>query len=149
MDNGKSLETRVRQVLLEVLSAGQHSGSGSCPGTVRAVNVPAVRVTEQDRMDTGKAGDQVYTHDLLTLKESPRLGCGVMEMRESVFPWTLRYDEVDVVLEGRLEVIQDGRTVSAGPGELIYIPKDSSIQFSAPRFARFLYVTYAADWQNQ
>ena len=149
MDNGKSLETRVRQVLLEVLSAGQHSGSDSCPGTVRAVNVPAVRVTEQDRMDTGKAGDQVYTHDLLTLEESPRLGCGVMEMRESAFPWTLRYDEVDVVLEGRLEVIQDGRAVSAGPGELIYIPKDSSIQFSAPRFARFLYVTYPADWQNQ
>ena len=149
MDNGKSLETRVRQVLLEVLSTGQRGGTAGCPGTVRAVNVPAVRVTEQDRMDTGKAGDQVYTHDLLTLEESPRLGCGVMEMRESAFPWTLRYDEVDVVLEGRLEVIQDGRAVSAGPGELIYIPKDSSIQFSAPRFARFLYVTYPADWQNQ
>ena len=135
------LEALVRQVVAEVLRGGR-------PG-VRQVPLPQLRVTEADRMDTGRPGDRVYTHDLFTLEESPRLGVGLMVMEQTTFPWTLRYDEVDYVIEGRLEVRMDGRTVSAGPGEVIFIPKDSSISFSAPQFARFLYVTYPADWQNQ
>lgn len=135
------LEALVRQVVAEVLRGGR-------PG-VRQVPLPQIRVTEADRMDTGRPGDRVYTHDLFTLEESPQLGVGLMVMEQTTFPWTLRYDEVDYVIEGRLEVRMDGRTVSAGPGEVIFIPKDSSISFSAPQFARFLYVTYPADWQNQ
>lgn len=139
----QALEALVRKVLLEMLG-----GSESRHG-VRSVPVPAVRVSEADRLDTGRPGDRVYTHDLFTLEESPRLGVGVMEMKETTFPWTLRYDEVDIVLEGRLSVLVGGQQVSAGPGELIYIPKDSQIEFSAPDFARFLYVTYPADWKEQ
>ena len=47
-------------------------------------------------MDTGNPLDRVYTRDLFTLQESPRLGVGVMEMTDTTFPWTLRYDEIDV-----------------------------------------------------
>ena len=39
-------------------------------------------------MDTGPALDRVYTRDLFTLQESPRLGVGVMEMTDTTFPWT-------------------------------------------------------------
>ena len=88
-------------------------------------------------------------HILFTLQESPRLGVGVMEMTDTTFPWTLRYDEMDYVLSGRLDIRIGGETVSAGPGELIYIPKDSSIQFSVTGHARFLYFVYPADWQSQ
>ena len=42
-----------------------------------------------------------------------------------------------------------GERVSAGPGEVIYIPKDSSIQFSVTGHARFLYFVYPANWQEQ
>ena len=138
------LETQVRAILLELLKGG----GTSCHG-VRAVKVPQVKVSEADRLDTGRSGDKVYTHDLFTLEESPRLGVGVMEMHATTFPWTLNYDDVDFVIEGQLSVLIGGDTVTAGPGELIYIPKGSAIQFSAPRFARFLYVTYPADWQGQ
>ena len=70
-------------------------------------------------MDTGNPLDRVYTRDLFTLQESPRLGVGVMEMTDTTFPWTLRYDEMDYVLSGRLDIRIGGETVSAGPGELI------------------------------
>jgi ethanolamine utilization protein EutQ len=72
-----------------------------------------------------------------------------MEMDHSAFDWTLNYDEVDYIIEGRLEVRKDGRTTSANKGEVIFIPKGSSITFSAPDFVRFMYVTYPADWANQ
>lgn len=137
--NRNELKQLVLEVLQEQLAQPQ----------VRAVDLPAVRVTEADRMDTGKAGDVVYTHDLFSLAESPRLGAGVMEMRSTTFDWTLQYDEIDYVIEGSLSVICGGKTVTAGPGQLILIPKGSKIQFSVPDHARFLYVTYPADWQNQ
>ena len=132
------LETIIRQVLLE------HLGGG-----VQAVKVPALTVTEDHRMNTGNPGDKVYTRDLFTLEQSPRLGVGIMEMTDTTFPWTLNYDEMDYVISGTLEVRCNGRTVSAGPGELIYIPRGSAIQFSVTGHARFLYFVYPADWQKQ
>lgn len=106
-------------------------------------------VTEADRLDTGDPSHRVYTHDLFSLTESPRLGAGLMEMRETAFPWHLDYDEIDYVIEGSLTVEFGTRAVTAGPGQVILIPKGSSIRFSVPEFARFLYVTYPADWQSQ
>ncbi|SFB28560.1 cupin domain-containing protein [Clostridium frigidicarnis] len=116
---------------------------------ITSVKLPTVKVDESNRLDTGNPRDVVYTKDLFDLNESPRLGCGVMEMKETTFDWTLNYDEIDYVIEGHLDVIIDGRKVSADAGELILIPKGSSIQFSVPDYARFIYVTYPADWASQ
>lgn len=137
MDKCK-LEEIIRLVLLE------HLGGG-----VQAVQVPALTVTESHRMNTGNPGDKVYTRDLFTLEQSPRLGVGIMEMTDTTFPWTLNYDEMDYVVEGRLDILCNGQKVSAGPGELIHIPKGSEIRFSVTGHARFLYFVYPADWQNQ
>lgn len=137
----QALEQMVRQMLLERLGGGAHG--------VRAVKVPALGVDESHRLDTGQAEDRVYTRDLFTLQESPRLGAGIMEMTDTAFPWTLNYDEMDYVISGRLDILINGDKISAGPGELLYIPKGSSIQFSVTGHARFLYFVYPADWQKQ
>ena len=137
----QQLERMVREFLLERLGGAGHG--------VRKVDVPSLRTTEADRMDTGNPADKVYTHDLFTLEQSPRLGAGLMEMEDTTFPWTLNYDEMDYVIEGQLTIVIGGERVTAGPGEVIYIPKGSSIQFSVQGRARFLYFVYPADWQNQ
>ncbi|MCL2316557.1 MAG: cupin domain-containing protein [Actinomycetia bacterium] len=87
--------------------------------------------------------------DLLTLDESPRVGCGIMEMDETAFDWTLKYDEVDYVISGTLELIMDGRPVRASAGQVIFIPKNTPVRFSTPDSVRFLYVVYPADWSQQ
>ena len=107
----QAMETIIRQVLAEHLMGG-----------VTAAPVPQLPVTEAHRMDTGNPGDRVYTRDLFSLEQSPRLGAGIMEMTDTTFPWTLNYDEMDYVVEGRLDILVNGRKVSAGPGELIYLP---------------------------
>lgn len=140
--NRAEIETIVRQVITQMLG-----GQGDCP--VKKVAVPALDVTDEHRMDTGNPGDRVWTRDLFTLKESPRLGCGLMVMEHTTFPWTLNYDEIDYVIEGRLSILIDGKCVSAGPGEIILIPKGDSIEFSAEDKARFLYFVYPANWQVQ
>lgn len=154
MDIDRStLETLIKQIIVEKLGLGicnhvdfsrQVTSSG-----VMSVKVPTVKVDESNRLDTGVASDIVYTKDLFTLQESPRLGCGVMEMKSTTFDWTLNYDEIDYVIEGSLSIIINGETVTANAGELILIPKGSSIKFSVPNYARFIYVTYPADWAGQ
>jgi len=113
--------------------------------------VMAVRAAEvkPKPFATGKKGDKVFLADLFTLEESPRLGSGIMEMEASCFDWILKYDEIDYVIEGKLEIIIDGRKIVGEAGDVILIPKDTAIEFSVPEFARFLYVTYPADWENQ
>lgn len=102
-----------------------------------------------DRFDTGNDNDKVYIKDIITLEESPRLGCGIMEMEKTSWAWTLKYDEVQYIIEGRMEIDIDGRKVVANKGEVLFIPKNSSIHFTVPDFARFMYVTYPADWAEQ
>lgn len=138
----ETIEAIVRQVIGKLMVEND-----DCP--VKKVSVPALTVTEEHRMDTGNPADRVWTRDLFTLEESPRLGCGLMVMEHTTFPWTLNYDEIDYVVEGQLSILIGGKRVTAGPGEIILIPKGSSIQFSAEDKARFLYFVYPANWQEQ
>ncbi len=133
------LEKLVRQIISEKINC--------C--SVKAVKIPEIPVRECDRLDTGNSSHKVYTRDVFDLNESPRLGCGIMEMTDTTFDWTLQYDEIDYVIEGTLSIICNGTTVTANAGEVILIPKGSQIQFSVKGFSRFLYVTYPANWAEQ
>ena len=143
--NRKMIETLVRQIVTEQLMPTKQVD----PSGVASIKLPEITVSEEDRLDTGNPNDIVYTKDLFSLEESPRLGCGLMVMKETTFDWTLDYDEIYYVISGKLDIIIDGRKVSASAGELILIPKNSKIQFSVAEEARFVYVTFPADWQNQ
>jgi len=130
------LENLVRKIVGEKLNV-----SG-----VKSVNLTEVSVREEDKLDTGNPLHKVYTRDVFTLEESPRLGCGIMEMTDTTFDWNLQYDEIDYVIDGTLNIICNNTVKTANAGEIILIPKGSSIKFSVDGFARFMYVTYPANW---
>ena len=151
--NEQQLEQLIRQILSEQINQGTSKGKDFVchidSSGVASVKVPTVRLDESNRLKTDKPSDRVYTKDLFTLNESPRLGCGMMEMHDTTFDWFLDYDEIDYVIEGRLSIIVDGRRITADKGEIVYIPKGTKIKFSVEGFARFMYVTYPADWASQ
>lgn len=138
--NAEMLEGIIREIIAEK-TAEKKDG-------VIKICAPEIKVSEADRLDTGTPAHRVYTKDLFTLSQSPRLGCGIMEMTDTTFDWTLGYDEIDYVIDGKLSIVTESGTHTAEKGELILIPKDSKIKFSVSGFARFLYVTYPADWNN-
>ena len=95
--------------------------------------------------------DGVALKDVVTLEEAPRMGCGIMELDHTSFEWTLTYDEYDLVLEGTLgDRRSDGTAcvVTAGPGQIIYIPKNSHIHFQTPDKTRYAYFVYPANWAD-
>lgn len=61
---------------------------------------------------------------------------------------TLAVDDVMVVLEGRLSVSTHAGTVTAGPGEIVHMPKGESVTIrSHEQGAVTAYVTYP-HWQE-
>lgn len=90
----------------------------------------------------------VRVRDVTDLTEAPRIAAGVMEVEKTSFPWTLSYDEFDIVLSGTLEIKVGERVYTGKAGDIFYIPKGSSIAFSSPDLARYVYVTYPADWNS-
>ena len=61
---------------------------------------------------------------------------------------TIAVDDVMIVLEGRLTVASSAGTVTAGPGEIVYVPKGEAVTIrSHEQGAVTAYVTYP-HWQE-
>ena len=90
----------------------------------------------------------VKLKDIVTLEESPRLGCGILEIDHSTYPWTLTYDEFYYVVDGVFDIIVEGRHNIGYKGDIMHIPKGTSVCFSSPETCRAVYYTYPADWAN-
>ncbi|MEA7543799.1 cupin domain-containing protein, partial [Salmonella enterica subsp. enterica serovar Montevideo] len=82
------------------------------------------RLTAANMLDAREHGAIVLTaHEVTGLIREGATVCGV-----HVRMWTLNYDEIDMVLEGELHVRHEGETMIAKAGDVMFIPKGSSIE---------------------
>ncbi|MDP3504985.1 MAG: cupin domain-containing protein [Myxococcales bacterium] len=89
----------------------------------------------------------VRVADLITARDGSPMTAGIMSWaREDSFPWSLDYDEVDLVLEGVLQITIDGHTLEGRAGDVFFIPRGSTVLFGTPWRTKVFYVTYPADW---
>lgn len=139
------------QKTLDERRAGTTSTSGLSFATQRiARGIKHVRADSVTFgiFDGAGAENQVGLTDVVTSQDGSPMAAGYMSWSDCFFPWTLTYDEIDVVLEGELHIRSEGQTVVGRSGDVIYIPKGSVIEFGTPTCVRFLYVTHPADWQG-
>ncbi len=111
-------------------------------------HVPGVNVMPLDPfpVDLHRPEMDVRLLDVVTAQHGLPIAAGVLSLRAGSFPWTLDYDEVEYVIEGELHITTARQQVIGHPGDVIAVPKGSSITFGTPSWAKFLYVTYPADW---
>ena len=140
-------EELIREIVQKVLAEAKQQESGEDfvkekdPSGIIKIATETVKCERFEQ-------DGVALKDVVTLEEAPRMGCGIMELDHTSFEWALTYDEYDLVLEGTLEIEIDGRVVTAGPGQIIYIPKNSHIHFQTPDKTRYAYFVYPANWAD-
>lgn len=96
--------------------------------------------------DIGRPEMDVRARDVVTSRDGLPLAAGMVSLRAGSFPWHLDYDEIEYVLEGELHITTATQQVVGLPGDVIAVPKGSSITFGTPSWAKFFYVTYPADW---
>ena len=94
-------------------------------------------------------GTNVWLKDVVVTQDRSPMGAGYMSLDKGEMQWTLTYDEIDIVLEGELVITRGSEQVRGKTGDVIYIPKGSSITFGTPSWARFVYVVFPVNWNEK
>ncbi len=139
------LEARVRAAVIKVLRGDAMPSPSS--SRVKHVDGRAVQLAPFP-FEIHRPEMDVRLQDVVTAEDGSPMAAGFMTLHQGAFPWTLNYDEIEYVIEGELHIITDQGTIVGRPGDVIFIPKGSHIQFATPSWAKFLYVTYPADWSG-
>lgn len=135
--------------------------TGSSPGLRRdasppASNLPPLKVVRMANVQVepfleGKTtpGTNVWLKDVVVTQDRSPMGAGYMSLDKGEMQWTLTYDEIDIVLEGELVITRGNEQVRGKTGDVIYIPKGSSITFGTPSWTRFVYVVFPVNWNEK
>jgi ethanolamine utilization protein EutQ len=94
-------------------------------------------------------GMNVWLKDVVVTQDRSPMGAGYMSLDKGEMQWTLSYDEIDIVLEGELVITRGSEQVRGKTGDVIYIPKGSSITFGTPNWTRFVYVVFPVNWNEK
>ena len=94
-------------------------------------------------------GTNVWLKDVVVTQDRSPMGSGYMSLDKGEMQWTLTYDEIDIVLEGELVITRGNEQVRGKTGDVIYIPKGSSITFGTPNWTKFVYVVFPVNWSEK
>ena len=124
----------------------ESSGPGLPP--LKVVHMSNVQV---ERFLEGRTtpGTNVWLKDVVVTQDRSPMGAGYMSLDKGEMQWTLTYDEIDIVLEGELVITRGNEQVRGKTGDVIYIPKGSSITFGTPSWTRFVYVVFPVNWNEK
>ena len=121
-----------------------------------ASNLPPLKVVRMANVQVepfleGKTtpGTNVWLKDVVVTQDRSPMGAGYMSLDKGEMQWTLTYDEIDIVLEGELVITRGSEQVRGKTGDVIYIPKGSSITFGTPSWTRFVYVVFPVNWNEK
>lgn len=102
---------------------------------------------KMDVFDTGNPENKVFYQELVSKDES-KMSAGFLTIEKSSFEWELCYEELDYVIEGTLTVTINGKTFTAYPGDVLFVPSGSKVVWGSPDKARIFYATYPANWAD-
>ena len=119
--------------------------------TLPPLKVVKMANVQMDRFTEGKTtpGTNVWLKDVVVTQDRSPMGTGYMSLDKGEMQWTLTYDEIDIVLEGELVITRGNEQVRGKSGDVIYIPKGSSITFGTPSWTRFVYVVFPVNWNEK
>ena len=143
----------VDQIVAKICLAQKNAGSAAPAAASAATSTGGIKLVHSADVHLGifpgaGADKEVGIADVITAADGAPIAAGFMAWSKCFFPWTLDYDEIDLVLEGELHIRCDGQTFVGKAGDVFYIPKGSAIEFGTTSAVRFFYVTYPANWQG-
>jgi len=102
---------------------------------------------KMDVFDTGNPDNKVFYQEVIS-KDDSKMSAGFLSIEKSSFEWELCYEELDYVIEGTLTVTINGKTFTAYPGDVLFVPSGSKVVWGSPDKARIFYATYPANWAD-
>jgi ethanolamine utilization protein EutQ len=77
---------------------------------------------------------------------SRSLGAGIEYLENATIDWTVTYDEVLFIHEGRLRLEFDGQVHDCGPGDIVWLPEGTSLRYIAAARTSYFYALFPVDW---
>jgi ethanolamine utilization protein EutQ len=139
-----------------IRETGSNAGVRNISPPASAPSLPPLKVVRMANVQVepfleGKTtpGTNVWLKDVVVTQDRSPMGAGYMSLDKGEMQWTLTYDEIDIVLEGELVITRGSEQVRGKTGDVIYIPRGSSITFGTPGWTRFVYVVFPVNWNEK
>lgn len=161
----EKLEAIVRSVLARLGSGSQPQTCapcatpkvyGSSPGQLKVVKMPhdcdmeAIELRNAQGVVCNPPEIDFRLRDVITMDDSASIAGGFMSFHKGKgIDWTLNYDEIEYIVEGRVEIAYNGKTLVADVGDTIFIPKGSLVHWSTPTWVKIFYATFPSNWADQ
>lgn len=114
LPEGQFTESLVAQLMEKVMKEKQSLEQEAMqPGFDSVTGKGGIKVIDGSSVKFGRF-DGAQPHcvgltDLVTDQDGSSMAAGFMQWENAFFPWTLNYDEIDMVLEGELHVRHQGK----------------------------------------
>ena len=112
---------------------------------------PGVRLLQESDVSYEQTAPGLDIARSITAAGFTELGGGWVKMDGSgeLAGWTLKYDEVLYCLSGELEIVRDGTSTVAQPGQAILIGEGTTVTYRAKPDTRVFFVLYPGDWAQR
>lgn len=90
-------------------------------------------------------GDQAEVAQLIGADDGSKLGVGLVRLTQATIPWTIKYDEFVLVIEGFFTVETDTGTLSASSMQGVWLPAGTRLTYRSDN-ALLLYAIQPTDW---
>lgn len=90
-------------------------------------------------------GEQAQISEVCGVDDGSKLGAGFVRMTNASIPWTIKYDEVILVLDGDLTIRTETDVLTARAQECIWLPAGTALTYETES-ALLFYAIQPADW---
>lgn len=90
-------------------------------------------------------GDQAQVAVACGPGDGTELGCGYVRMSGAEIPWTIKYDEIVLVLEGSITIRTEAGDLTAGAHDSIWLPAGTELTYFSEN-ALLFYAIHPANW---
>ncbi len=92
-------------------------------------------------------GHMAEVAEICGAEDGSRLGAGFVRLKEAYIPWTIQYDEVLIVIEGKLRVHTDGEIHELRARDSLWLPAGTELVYDAQQ-ALVAYAIHPSDWHQ-
>ena len=80
---------------------------------------------------------------------SRSMGAGIEYLEDTVIEWTVTYDEVLFIHEGRITIESGGERHDCGPGDIVWLPEGTALKYIARERVGYFYALFPVDWARR
>lgn len=103
---------------------------------------------KMEKLNTKNEKNNISFQNILDDEEFGKVS-GVLKMEKSNFSWNIGYNEVFYIVSGSVNISIKGNEYVGNKGDILYLPKDTYINFNSENICEVFYSSEGENWVNK